>query len=111
MDKKNTIKKIDKLFDTASDLAEKLVESEARKILAADRELDEFVMSMGGCFFTTENEERGWCPRGGGSNIINEDQDDLAPEFFEMVEDLNDKFKIMGCPMRFTANGETIRNW
>lgn len=43
---------IDELWDKASDLAIKLVKDEARKILQADPDLDEFVMAMGSCFFT-----------------------------------------------------------
>jgi hypothetical protein len=102
------LRKIDELFDKGAELAIELVESEARKILVADSELDEFVMAMGGCFFTTTNKERGYAPRGGGSNILD---DDVAPDFFEMVENLNDRFSVMGYPMRFTVKGKIVKNW
>ena len=113
MDKKDTIRKIDELFQTASDLAVELVESEARKILAADPELDEFVMAMGGCFFTTTNKERGFHPREAGvdgSNILDDDDID-TPEFFYMLDDLDEQFNIKGCPMRFTANSQVTTDW
>ena len=47
-----TLKEIQDLMQTASDKAVELVKSEALKILQADPDLDEFVMAMGGCFFT-----------------------------------------------------------
>jgi hypothetical protein len=106
---KDKLRKINELFEHGSALAIELVESEARKILFADSELDEFVMAMGGCLFTTTNTERGYAPRGGGSNIL--DESEIAPKFFEMVEDLNDRFNVKGCPMRFTAKGKIRRDW
>lgn len=105
---KDKLRKINEMFDYGSKLAIELVESEARKILAADPELDEFVMAMGGCLFSTTNKERGYTPRGGGSNILDEE---VAPDFFEMVDDLDDKFCVKGHPMRFTANGQIVKDW
>jgi uncharacterized protein YbaP (TraB family) len=44
---KAIMKKIDKLYDQASDLAVEAVMNEAREILKADPNLHEFIMAMG----------------------------------------------------------------
>lgn len=112
MDKQDTLRKIDEMFDYGSKLAIELIESEARKILASNPELDEFVMAMGGRFFTCKN----------GLDSIFRNYDNIVrnynfegqeyfPEFFKMVDDLNERFNVCGHPMRFTASGQIVKDW
>jgi hypothetical protein len=123
LNKKETIKLIENYHDTASDLAIKLIESEARQILERDDGLDEFVMAMGSCFFTYKeggkydlfsypddmpDEQFDALPQA-SDGIIHDDN--FQTEFMEMVDDLNDKFNICGHPMRFRKRGETVNNW
>ena len=93
-----TLETINELYSEAFGLAITLIEAEARKILFDDPALNEFVMAMGGCFFTTTTQ------------ILEEDDIDCE-EFFVLVNNLNEQFNIMGYPMRFTATGEVIRDW
>jgi hypothetical protein len=82
-----------------------LIESEARAILERRSNLNEFIMAMGTFFFTSKDQSNS-----SPNNIIDEDELD-EPEFYEMIEELNEMFNCTGHPMRFTANGETINNW
>ena len=119
---------IDKLYDQASNLAVETVEYGAREILKENPDLHEFVMAMGACFFTAKE---------GGKYDMNSYDEDVAeemwndgfefaddklmldsaferklfPEFFDNVDDLNEKFKVCGCPMRFTAYSKVVRDW
>ena len=97
-----TLETINELYSEASGLAITLVEKEARKILFDDPALNEFVMAMGSCFFTTTTPGR--------SEILEEDDMDCE-EFFVLVSNLNEQFNILGYPMRFTATGDVIRDW
>ncbi len=116
---------IDNMFDRASDLAIELVKDEARKILRADDGLDEFVMAMGSCFFTYKDgskydifaytdelidqmDEDGHDWYGAYSGILH---DRFQPEFMDMIDDLDDKFKVCGYPVRFTANSKEVHDW
>ena len=123
------MKTIDKLFDRASDLAIELIKNEAREILKADDGLHEFIMAMGGCFFTikeggkydalntmTDEQYDEWCEsdeyvntHGGG--IIDNDATDFQKEFFDNVDELNEKFCVMGYPVRFTATSKEVYHW
>lgn len=119
------MKKINDLFAASDDIGIKLIESEARKILAADPNLDEFVMAMGSCFFTikkggkydiTDMTDEEWDVWVEADDYVHEysgivDQQDFQKEFFDMVGDLNERFNSMGCPMRFRANTNVITNW
>jgi hypothetical protein len=89
---------INALYDHAEILAISLIKSEARKILQDDSDLDEFIMAMGSCTFTTK--------KGVIVSPLNKYND-----FFEMVYDLDDKFKCMGYSVRFTANSEEKYTW
>lgn len=115
MDKETTLREIDQLFSGASDLAIALIKDEARKILKADPNLHEFIMAMGGCFFTRKE---------GGKYDINQMTDDewdewveidyshdFQKEFFKMVDGLNEDFKVMGYPVRFTATSKEVHHW
>lgn len=119
------MKEINRLWGSADDLGIKLIEYEARKILASDPDLDEFIMAMGSCFFTikeggkydalkmTNEQYDEWTE---SDEYVREyngmiDDDDFHKDFFSMVEELNEKFNSMGCPMRFTANSNLVSNW
>lgn len=80
------------------------VEAMARKILREHRNLDEFVMCMGGCFFTMRSSDH---------NINPEDYD--APKYMQplakFLGEWDDYLKLTGEPMRFTATGKLQRTW
>ena len=116
---------INKLWNTASDLAIELIKKDARYILKSDSNLNEFVMGMGCCFFTykdkskydlssytdeqidmMDNEGHDWY--GAQDNILHKG---FQPEFMEMVDELDKKFKVCGYPVRFTADSPEIYNW
>ena len=136
MDKTDTLRKINELYDYAAKLEIELIESEARKILAADPDLDEFVMCMGSAFFTykaggkydiyaytdEQLEKMEWdedpmidfiygngTGHSGSGGIIHNDR--FQKDFFDMVDDMNSQSNVMGYPMRFTANGAVNHNW
>lgn len=128
MDRKDTLKAIDKHYEDGSTLAINLIESEARKILTADPDLDKFVMAMGSCFFTYKDGGKYDMLRDGLTDEIVENLDpeddwfgraekgiiqdeNFQAEFLEMVDELNDVFKVMGYPMKFTATGKIINDW
>jgi hypothetical protein len=92
--------KINKLYDRAGELAIELIEFEARQILKKHSNLNEFIMCMGSSFFTDKNNDP----------IGNWELKYLKP-FNDMVDELNEKFNILGHPMRFTANGKVKNNW
>ena len=37
--------------------------------------------------------------------------ENFQKEFMEMVDDLNDLYRVLGYPMRFTATGKINHNW
>jgi hypothetical protein len=136
MDKNDTLRKIDELYDYVQNLEIELIESEARKILTADPDLDEFVMCMGSAFFTyksggkydlfayTEEElnqmdedENPILQFVYGNGTKNENcggiihSDKFQKGFFDMIDDMNSQFNVMGYPMRFTANGPVKHKW
>jgi len=95
--------KIQKLVDEARSLAFQYVEEQARKILREHTNLEEFVMAMGSCCFST---------------TINGRHDNLGLEdraYFKPLQDFiwewDDTLGILGEPMRFTADGPVIREW
>lgn len=122
------MKTIDKLFDRASDLAIELIKNEAKEILKDDPDLDEFIMAMGSCFFTikeggkydlltfaNDKEWEEWCESDDYVSVYNGIIDnavtDFQKEFFENVDDLDEKFNIMGYPVRFTATSKEVYDW
>lgn len=128
MDRKlaKKLKRIEDLQEEASEMAVKIVIDEARKILKDDDGLFEFVMAMGGCFFTikdggkydmmnlTDEEYEEWCESDDYVNvhhgIIDEKATDFQEEFFDMVDDL-DEFNVTGYPVRFTADSDEVHDW
>ncbi len=123
------IKSINARFDSSSDDAVRAVCWEARKILQADDGLGEFIMAMGACFFTIkeggcydtsemsdeeyeafeESDDYLYSYNG----IIEHERSEYVwqKDFFDMVDDLNDKFKVCGFPVRFTANSRPVHDW
>lgn len=99
MDKKKCLAAIDDYMLAANNLAIKLVEWEARKILR-EHHLNEFVMAMGSAFFTNRLYQP--IPRG---------QLKYLKSFEDMIDYLDDRFNIKGIPMRFTASGKRVSNW
>ena len=116
---------VHKLWDKADSLATDYIRQEARTILQSDYHLDEFIMGMGGCFFTAKQEGLYDIAKYSdeGLDEINENDglladnnlhmpvNDFQTDFMNMIDELNDKFNSMGFPMRFTANGKEENNW
>jgi len=119
------IKRVNELWETASNLAIKVIVEEARKILKADPDLNEFIMGMGSCFFTYKDGSKydifsytdeqfdqmsddGHDWYGADKGILH---DRFQPEFMEMTDDMNSKFHVLGYPVRFTADGEENHDW
>jgi hypothetical protein len=91
---------INDYYERASNLAIKAIEHEARELLKNNSDLKEYVQAMGSGFFINNNHE-----------IIDDEQMNELDEFFEMLWDLNDKFNVLGYPMRFTTEGKIITDW
>jgi len=125
---KNAIEKINALVADADDRAIYLIKKEARRILHEDPNLDEFVMAMGGCFFTikeggkydttemSDDEWEEWTESEGyvyhyHGIVENEPHHPFQPEFFDMVDEFNDQFKVCGYPVRFKANTKEVHSW
>lgn len=120
---------IETLFDNASNAAVDLVKKEARKILQADDGLFEFIMAMGSCFFTikdggkydtsemSDEEYEAWEESDdylySYKGMVENDREDepFQPEFFDMVDNLNEKFNVCGYPVRFTADSREVHDW
>ena len=107
MNKKETLKEIEALYDKSFKLAIDLIESEARRILKKHN-LNEFIMCMGSAYFTIKDPKNG---NGVYYGIIDNGRFKFLKEFETMIDKLNDTYKICGYPMRFTATGEVINNW
>ena len=90
-------------FDAVRNRACDLVEKEARKILLSHSNYKEYIMAMGSCFFVEKDNTN---HDGMFGDVRNE-----TKRFFEMVNELDDVFKVMGDPMRFTSKGEKITDW
>lgn len=130
MDKHDTLRKINEMLNYGIKLSIDLIESEARKILSNDKDLDEFIMGMGEAFFTFK--------KGGKYDIdaysdeqlqeLEEKEDPLIDfiygtfyniihsekfqeDFFELIEYLEDRFNVKAYSMRFTAKGPIKRDW
>lgn len=105
--------RIAKHYHAASKLALTLVEKHARQILRDHNKLDEFVMAMGGWFFTYKVgavDSQGIVIEPGMDRIIHETLDYMEPVTNIMCE-WDDYLKITGEPVRFTAHGTRITHW
>lgn len=83
-----------------------LIERKARAILRNHPDLDEYVMAMGGWFFTGKDR----------SHDISTSSRDYIPWYARPFERMMDAFeemelKVTGEPMRFTANGPVVSDW
>lgn len=100
-----TAKEVREHYDKASEAASAFVEQEARAILCKHRNLHEFVMGMGIWSFTTKNGDSHLPGFHTTPRYITNSR--LAKFIFEWDSYL----KITGEPMRFTADGPTVREW
>ena len=57
-------------------------------------------MAMGTAFFTDDN-----------LDPVDFNKYKYMKEFDNMLYEFNNRFGVKGCPMRFTATGETVTNW
>ncbi len=103
VDIRSTKTQISRLYSEASKLALILIESMARDILRKHPHLDEFVMGMGGCLFTTKDETRA-----GG---ISPDERSYMKPLNDFLDDWDDLLRMTGSPMRFTAEGNKRTEW
>lgn len=92
---------IDSLLNRASELADNHIEQLARNVLKS-KKLREFVMAMGGYFFTDSKD-----------NIIytNDLSSDAAKELDDFINQWDRELKVTGSPMRFTRTGPKITDW
>ncbi len=115
---------IENLWDQASDMSLEYIRKEARNILKNDSDLHEFIMGMGCCIFTAWQEgkydltkysddefytlqDKGFIFSDNNLNM----SEDFQKDFISMVNNLNERFKVMGFPMRFTAEGKEVNDW
>ena len=110
-----TEKQIEREYVNAVKLALWLVETEARKILRAHDNLDEFIMGMGRYFFTRKPGSL----RSDGSKVSKEESEIIYDEpkyiassrLVKFIGSWDEYLKLTGCPMRFTANGSVVTDW
>ena len=76
------------------------IEKWARLILYKYPRLDEFVMGMGTCMFTTKAGETFWPPERRYTKALG-----------IFIAECDEVLVITGVPMRFTATGRKITNW
>jgi hypothetical protein len=88
------------------DMALTLIEKRARAILAAHKNLDEFVMGMGAWLFTKRDSEDDISP------VYREYIPAYAIPFTRMMDEFDDlELKATGEAMRFTEKGPIVREW
>jgi len=100
--------KVDKLvFDTiealyrkTTALALELLERRARAVLEKNPKLDEFVMAMGTWMFTDRH-----------GNAIYPKYQARFKAVYKLIDAWDHCLRLTGNPMRFTAKGETRRDW
>lgn len=106
-------RQITKLYNQASNLALAEVEKEARRLMRKHKNLKEFVMAMGSYFFvdakgetisTTTSVYRNY-------SYVMEDTFAYFKPLNEFMLDWEERFKITGEAMRFTAEGKKITDW
>ncbi|MDR1202698.1 MAG: hypothetical protein LBL58_13880 [Tannerellaceae bacterium] len=114
-------RQIEKQYEIARQMAVNEMIRLARKVLKEHSHLDEFVIAMGSCFFTTKNISSSGC----GNGIVDlreqymkEDysySSKLTFKYFKPLDDFlgewNDVFKLTGEGIRFRAEGEIITDW
>ena len=102
--------KIRKLLAEANNIASQIVEQKARQILLEHPNLDEFIMGMGGWFFTRKDKDHT-----GESMIIHECDTDECPKYMiglqNFIDQWDNDLHVTGELMRFTAKGKKITEW
>jgi len=104
--KQNRVGQFKNAYDLLFNEAVDIIEEKARKILADHDNLDEFIMGMGGCFFTTKQDADPL------REVFNIDPCERA--YMKSLSDFLDyakRFKVTGHPMRFTATGTKRTMW
>ena len=99
MDKRTNLMLVRSAMDKVHALLYVTIEKEARRILKAHPNLDEFIMAMGDAFFTTHS----------GESISPYDRAYMKPLADIFVE--FHYLKLEGNPMRFTADGKKVTDW
>jgi hypothetical protein len=91
-------------YNKANELAINKIKYMARTILFKHNNLDEFVMGMGGWFFTDKS-----------SCIIHSSNSNICPKYMTGLRNFISKWdtelKLTGTLMRFTAKGKVITGW
>lgn len=75
------------------------IEKQAKQILRSHSSLNEFIMAMGTCFFTTKTDTISLYDR------------PYMSELNKFINRWDDRLKICGDPMRVSATGERITDW
>ena len=102
----NGRKKVERLYEQCEKAAEDYIISEARKILKAHKNLDEFVIAMGDWFFTTKQaDEQGQHVLFNTPKYINES------ELFKFLYDWDRSLYLSGMGIRFRVDGPITTNW
>lgn len=98
------IQEINNLKDRAHDYILEEVETLARNVLSRNpKEVNEFIMCMGSFFFADKKNEVLW-------NHVSKELKGYR-ELEEWVNKFDDRFKITGNAMRFTANSPVVTDW
>ena len=84
----------------AHDMAMATVEKKARAILSKHPNLDEFIMAMGRWNFTYKTESDSYYG-----------QPKYMKGLDKFINEWDDVLKLTGDPVRFTAIGETRKDW
>jgi hypothetical protein len=96
----------DALVAEMTETALMIVEQDARVILTKHPNLNEFVMGMGGWFFTRRLVVNSIIHEGDGMPYYIKESN-LA----ECIEKWDSLLGLTGSPMRFTAEGPVVRQW
>lgn len=104
-------KDIESLYLEAADNASVFVEEQARAILKKHPNLHEFVMAMGGWFFTVKKSQHGSLLPGEHAVLHDNPSYIKNSRLANFIAEWDEYLKITGEPMRFTADGPTVRNW
>lgn len=83
----------------------KEVERLARGVLLKHSDLDEFIMGMGGWFFTEKTEDAT------GNVLHDSEKDPRFKSVTRFMDKWDDEFNISGEPMRFTATSHKVTEW
>ncbi len=91
----------------------KEIEKEARKIMFQHKNLTEFIMAMGTCFFVDKNNNN--------ISLTTEVYRNYSysweytykyfTKLHEIFDEFDDVYKLTGEPMRFTATSKVTNDW